>query len=539
MKRLKNWLTWLDNNIFKILFIGYIFLIPLYPKFPLIPINFTYIAIRLEDLYFVLLSAVFIVQVLRKRLKINWQVLKWFLAFWISITFSLFAGIFLLKTIDYPQLGVLHTLRRVEYMLPFFFAASLVKSKKDAIFYLKLFLFASFLVMLYGLGQKYFGFPAVQTMNAEYAKGHLLFLTPEARISSTFAGHYDLAAYTIFFIPIALAFYFLTKEKKYYLLTILYIYILVLTASRISFIAYLLSTFPFLLLLKKYKHILILAIITFIFLYIDKRALNRFSRTFQVKKVLINQKTGKVYIPQKIRPDELPAGSFAIKIEKNKFLEKLAKEKTSEKDLLAAQKEALKDIALQAGLSTKEASLIAETQDLEKLEELAKKDKNLREKLKKIKPLISKKKIVENTQLARKYLKPATTILSDISFATRLQVEWPRALGAFLSSPILGFGASALTEATDNDYLRWLGEFGALGTVIFLYILLKLLLLNSFKAFKRSKEKEKVLFLGYAFGIIALLINAGYIDVFEASKVAFTFWMFSGTIYPLIYPKKA
>ena len=326
MDKLKKWLKALDDNIFKALFIGYIFLIPLYPKFPLIPVNFTYIAIRLEDVYFVVLSAVFFIQILRQKLSIDLKMLKIFILFWLAIFASFFFGFYVLKTIDYFHIGLLHTLRRVEYMLPFFYAASLIKNKKQAIFYLNLFLFASFLVMLYGLGQKYLGLPAVQTMNPEYAKGRLLFLTPEARVSSTFAGHYDLAAYIVFFFPISLSFFFLTQRKRYFALAILYLYILILTASRISFIAYLLSAFPFLLYLRKFKPALVLAFITIVLLVANKSVLDRFARTFQVKKVLINQKTGQIYIPQKIRPDELPAGSFAIKVQESKLLEKIAKE---------------------------------------------------------------------------------------------------------------------------------------------------------------------------------------------------------------------
>jgi hypothetical protein len=42
------------------------------------------------------------------------------------------------------------------------------------------------------------------------------------------------------------------------------------------------------------------------------------------------------------------------------------------------------------------------------------------------------------------------------------------------------------------------------------------------------KKKYQFLFYGCLFGIGALLINASYIDVFEASKVAYTFWMIMG-----------
>ena len=41
-------------------------------------------------------------------------------------------------------------------------------------------------------------------------------------------------------------------------------------------------------------------------------------------------------------------------------------------------------------------------------------------------------------------------------------------------------------------------------------------------------KENKLLSLGFVFGLIALLINATYIDVFEASKVAYTFWTVAG-----------
>ncbi len=83
-------------------------------------------------------------------------------------------------------------------------------------------------------------------MNPEYAKGYLLYLTPEARISSTFAGHYDLAAYLVFIIPLIWGFYFARQNLSYLFLFILSLFTLILTASRISYGAYIISTFPFL-----------------------------------------------------------------------------------------------------------------------------------------------------------------------------------------------------------------------------------------------------------------------------------------------------
>ncbi len=102
----------------------------------------------------------------------------------------------------------------IERTVPFGFNAA-----KTFIKYLVLVLFSLLLVNIYGIGQKFIGWPAVQTMNPEYAKGYLLYLSAEDRISSTFAGHYDLAAYLVFLMPIVLGFYFLKKNLYYFLLT--------------------------------------------------------------------------------------------------------------------------------------------------------------------------------------------------------------------------------------------------------------------------------------------------------------------------------
>src|SRR5436309_3070030 len=78
-----------------------------------------------------------------------------------------------------------------------------------SLFFYSLFL----LVVAYGIGQKLYGFPAFLTMNEEFAKGIPLKLSALARIPSTFAGHYDLAAYLVFVIPIMGSLIFGFKNK--------------------------------------------------------------------------------------------------------------------------------------------------------------------------------------------------------------------------------------------------------------------------------------------------------------------------------------
>jgi hypothetical protein len=387
----------------------------------------------------------------------------------------------------------------------FFVAYSSVKNKKDFLYYLKLFIFVVFLVSVYGIGQKFFGWPAVQTMNPEYARGYLLFLTPEARISSTFSGHYDLASYLIFLMPIILSLFFFYNHLKYFFVFVFALVGLVLTASRISYIGYLLSVFPLLLTQKKWRLTFIVLFLTIVLTLANNNLTSRLKRTFQVKRILVDQRTGDVYIPQKITTKELPAGSFYIPLKNQNNIGNISNNVNNnvnnieDKYLQDYKKKLILEKEIQA---TKSGEKI----DVASLEA---------------------------------NIKPINTIVSDISFATRLQVEWPRAINAFKKSPLFGTGPSSITEATDNDYLRWLGETGLLGTILFLAIILKIAY-EIFKKVLTSNFEEKIIFKGFLLGLFALMINASYIDVFEASKVAYTFWIVAGIFIGFIslYKKK-
>jgi hypothetical protein len=569
MKKLTRWLTWLDDNILKVLLAGFIFVAPLYPKLPIRMINFTYIAIRAEDFYIAFLYLVFIIQLIRRKTALNTKFLILFVLFWISATASFVYGYYYLQTIDFGHLGILHTLRRIEYMGVFFVAASIVRNKKEFWHFIKLVLIALLVVLVYGVGQKFLGWPAVQTMNPEYAKGYLLYLTPEARVSSTFAGHYDLAAYLVLLIPILLGAYFYRKHLSFLGLFILSIFLIVLTAARSSYVAYIVATAAYLILMKKPKILLLAIVFTFALTFVDKTLSSRISRTFQVKQIFVNQETGQVVIPQKITVKELPAGSFyikrttskktsatvptpsivpvATKTAMTKPLTKPPSATTSlakpglnlayltdfvKKNLTTLKQKVYEALKLNVLLGNKQTDPEAGRALLEeKLRE------DIRDDAKK-----SGKKLTvaeEEAMIATisASLQPVTTVVSDISFATRLQVEWPRAINAFARSPILGWGPSSITEATDNDYLRWLGEFGALGTILFLSIIIGMVI-YILLSMKLVQKERRVLYYGFIFGLFALLINATYIDVFEASKVAYIFWTIAGIYIGSLSPLK-
>jgi len=209
-----------------------------------------------------------------------------------------------------------------------------------------------------------------------------------------------------------------------------------------------------------------------------------------VKQIFINPQTGQVVIPQTISSKEVPAGSLYVQINKPVDYN---------------------------------PAIIANDQGLVNLKIL----EDIRNEALKEGRILTKQE--EDTLLASisATLKPISTVVSDISFATRIQIEWPRAIHAFLRHPVFGIGPSALTEATDSDYLRWLGEFGLIGTLLFIYILITIfreLLIFA----KKLKQPKQYLYYAFLFGFISLLITATYFDIFEASKVAFQFWMMAG-----------
>lgn len=495
MKKLFKLLKNLDNSLLTIASILFIFFIPLYPKFPLKFIEYTYVAIRVDDLFVAFYCLLFTIQLVRRKAQINMYYIKLFGLFWGAIFLSLISGILITKTVIHPNIGLMHAFRRVEYMIVFFIVFASIRSKNDAWRLLTAYTISFGIVLFYGIGQKFFGLPAVQTMNPEFARGHLLYLTPEARVSSTFAGHYDFAAYLVFSIPLIWGIMLSVQRKivKTFLfgISITAIFLLVLTASRTSFISYIVSAPIFLFANKKFRLGIIILIISIVLTTYSQDMIKRWIKTIQIKQILVNERTGEVYIPQKSSPQELPAGSLYIRLEKQ---EPIHNETILYKQSII-QKEILNE-ASRAGrvLTASETANIVATLSGD--------------------------------------IKPVSGALYDTSIATRFQVEWPRAIKAFLKNPLLGSGPSSITEATDGDYFRWIGEFGLLGTSIFLGLLF-FLHKSIFFFWRNIKTNKKYMYGSVLFGTGGLLVTAGFIDVFEASKVAYTFWFIMGIIISL------
>ena len=114
-----------------------------------------------------------------------------------------------------------------------------------------------------------------------------------------------------------------------------------------------------------------------------------------------------------------------------------------------------------------------------------------------------------------------TANVDDRSFALRIDRWFHYFDGLMTFNPLAGLGPSAGKEAVDGNYVRVLFEFGFGGLAVFAFLLI---------AIARTARKIPVgpLRAMAVWGGAGLLLQATFIDVFEASKVAETYWFVLG-----------
>lgn len=485
MGKLSNLFKYFRNAQFTFLhwvLLAYILIIPLWPKIPFMDIEYTYINVRYEDLFVGFVFLVFAIALIRKKVSLrNNPYTVWIVAYWGVVFISMLIGHYVLQTVPVLNIGLLHSFRRIEYMLPFIIFFAAIQNAKQFKIYLYTAMVALAGVCLYAIGQKFFGFPAYLTMNPVFSTGIPLNLTEESRLASTFGGHYDLAAFLVLLLPMTLAFVIIGK-RLFILLYAFSLLILGYTASRTSSIAYIVSSIPYVIWMRRWKLFVVVLMTSALLLFFAKDLTSRFRKTFSVRVIFVNTKTGANAVSQKNK-DELPAGNVYLKINSDKLAQSSNQANT---ELLRQQLET----ATRSGvLTASEAAAIASGSG---------KNKNV---------------------------EAVSGVALDISSTTRIQVEWPRAIAALKKNPISGTGPSSITEATDNDYLRALGETGFAGFFL-LFGIVGFLQLSFLKAAYRFSGAMKPLLLAVVFGSFGLLVNALYIDVFEASKIAFFVWFY-------------
>ncbi|OGG04349.1 hypothetical protein A2W14_07105 [Candidatus Gottesmanbacteria bacterium RBG_16_37_8] len=426
------------------------------------------------------------------------------IALYLSIgLLSIISAVFVIKTIPletiHIQKAMLHLFRRLEYFSLFFIFYASIRNLRQIKAYLLVLIGTIVLVSLYGFGQKYLYWPAFSTMNREFAKGWQLYLTEHARVLSTFGGHYDLAAFIMMAEVLLWSIFF--ALRKIYLKILLFAVIamafwtLILTASRTSFIAYLLGL-----------------MLMFFFWAYKKGIFWSVSRFFLVSflsiAVMLSFGDLSERFTKFLKIDQRLSG---IKMLLTSPIGKPPKDKAF---FLENNPDALSEITSKSDQPPK---LVRPSDVYQDLPLMINKDGTL-------------------SAVARTYSQ--TAYRYDLSTAIRLDALWPQAIRAFMRNPLLGSGYSTLNkaqltdfteaESTDNDFLRSLGETGILGFLAF-YGTLFFILYYLWKNLEIMKDP--ILFslsAGFAGLLGGLLVNAVYIDVFESSKVAFSFWALTG-----------
>ena len=495
-------LRWIKANPLLLITLFLFAFIPLYPKLPLLDIKNTWVYIRVEDFLVALAWIAFFIALLRKKATLKTPLSIPILIFWIvGAVATAYGVLFIFPKLAnvYPNLAILNYLRRIEYLSVFFLAYSSIK-KKEAINPIIVTLFITMLaIFLYGIGQRMLGFPAFQTMNEEFAKGIPLRLSALSRIPSTFAGHYDLAAYLILLIPVVGSMIFGYKKWivriPLFLLSVASLVLLLMTASRVSFAVYMVSIAIMLVFQKQKKFIIPVFILSILLLKSFTGISQRFASTFTQVDLVVDSRTGKaigvasefgdgniVISDERSNGENLPTGSRYINFANG------GKEQ----------------------------------------------DSNIT--YKKLVPGSDQQEII--TKAGKVIVKKAFAY--DVSFTTRFQGEWPNAINAFKRNIFLGSGYSSITLATDNSFLRMLGETGLLGFFSFMgiFVLVAIYLIRLMPGI--DDKRIRSLIWGVLAGNIGLALNGTLIDVYEASKVAFVLWLLLGVTLGLahLYQKK-
>ncbi|MFA7301068.1 MAG: hypothetical protein WC069_02075 [Candidatus Shapirobacteria bacterium] len=454
-------------NILRPLLAVLIMFIPLYPKFPLANFTGIYVALRLDDIVIAIAVIVwFLWQVKNKFPVFKNKITFIFIAYLIAITISTIISIFIYQTTS-PNILLLHFFRRIEYVSIFFITLSAIQTKKDFTAPYLFLLLSLVGIAIYGYGQRYFDFPIISTMNEEFSHGQLLHMDVWTRISSTFAGHYDLAAYLSLILILLIGVTTVVKNKFIKLISFILFLVgfnlLTQTASRVSIFAFWGGSILSIILVKKYIW------------------------TIPVSALVIYSMFTSVDLNQRL------LATLSI-----------IKPKTKPTSIIVTPTTSIPTIIV---------SKISPV------------------------PTITSSKPTP-TIIRHGPVDEFIPVDADVGVARsgeiRFNVEWPRAIAAFNKNYLFGTGLGSISLATDNDYLRLLGESGVFGFVTFLLIPLYFI----FKTIKLFWQKNpdfyvqlQLIFIGV---ITSALVNAIFIDIFEASKVAYTFWVLMAIFYRLI-----
>ncbi len=540
---MKKILSWLVDNL---LFVETLFLlafIPLYPKLPLVDIKNTWVYVRLDDFVVVAVILSWVLLLLKQKISLKTPLTIPILVFWLIGAITTIHGVVLIfPTLAnvFPNVAFLAYLRHIEYMSLFFIAYSSIRDKKSVPIIAAVIVLTLLAVIGYGAGQKYLGFPAYLTMNEQYAKGTPIELSDLSRIPSTFAGHYDLAAYLVLLLPLVMSLIFGFKNwfAKFILgvAFILGFILLFNTVSRISFVALLIVIFVVLFFQKRrfvFYSIPVIILAGILLIGYKPTLLNRFNSTVKTVNVLVDGKTGDAVGEVKF----VPSSYFKDKIIRQKFInhkDELDAAMTGDIDSPGSSPSSKlspgeiipPEVPLVIASNVSNGENLPQGTGYINLS-LSPVVRRLGNFFYELAPDLRATTSAEVLIFHGSFLVKQAAAY-DLSFTTRFQGEWPHAIEAFERDILFGSGYGSISLAIDNNYFRMLGETGLLGTVAFVLILIGIGIYIT-KTFSKIESKlVKSFVIGFAAGVIGLAINATLIDVFEASKVAYVLWLLVG-----------
>lgn len=577
---LRRILTWIDDNILIVLSSFLLAFIPLYPKIPLRRLVLDHVSneglrnfllpltgieeyivrVRLEDIFILLTALIWFIWLLRK--KILWKsAMLWMIIAYAVVGFvSTVAAIFVVQSVPLQPLHVgktvLHYFRYLEYFSLFVILYSAVRRRTDLILGVSIFAITVFAISAYGYGQRYFYWPVYSTMNREASKGDAQVLTQYARVQSTFGGHYDMAAYLVVSLPLILALAYKVKQRWFSLALHVTFWVgtwlLLMSASRAPFAAYLVGValaiaittltqsswkerFAF-----GISRSIIFGVMSFVLIfYFGQDMILRLSHFVNTqpavsgviaqlnevrKNVISDEALAEHPLSQERVLAMLPKGSPPPVVEKSK--EEVANT-VEETKTVASGRDQPPIPLVPPSPSPSPSPIPVDAYNDDVPEEVM---------------IATVSAIGETTyiKVTRKRVYSECALEKELSLCIRQETLWPRAIEGFLANPLTGSGYATLTkeevdqfteaDSTDNNFLRTLGETGILGFITF-YGCVGLVL---YMAARHLNDRD-ILVSGYSVGLlggtIGLLLNAIYIDVFAASKVAQSYWALAGLFF--------
>ncbi len=526
-------IEYVKHNYLFLLSVFALIFIPLFPKIPLFDILPGYIVrVRTEDVLIAVIWLVFLYQLYKRQVTLQTPVSRWIGAYAVVGFCSVVSAIFIIKTVPLELLHVgktaLHYFRYIEYFSLFFILYNSIKTKQQAKAVVVTLVLIVIALSVYGIGQKYLYWPVYSTMNREFSKGIRLYLMPHARVQSTFAGHYDLGGYLALTVPIVMAILLASKKSSKRLQLTLHlafwlgVWLLIVSAARSSFIAFGLAslivllgaTSQYKLWSQKIKQLIMAGgyfglVIGILFLGFGGDMTDRFLTLIDSHQMIHNVYHGfngwrkntlnnYILIPLGLKAPEAPANAIAA---------------GSIGDVLTATDQQPSKVPSDVFVSVPITESVATVS-------------------------ASGETVQIEVEKERTYSDNAFKF--GLSMAIRLDTLWPQAIRGFWRNPVSGSGYATLnketpyhyTEAdsTDNNFLRTLGETGLLGFLSFYGAIVVMMYFIYQAGRKQTESWIKMLAIGFIAGSVALLVNAVYIDVYAASKVAMSFWAVGGAV---------